>query len=69
MRVEDELTAAAWHVETAALPSVAEKGGPRLGLHDDANAIRLQIDRITGPVVIVTHSYRGQWFRKRLRTW
>jgi pimeloyl-ACP methyl ester carboxylesterase len=53
------LTGAGWAVHTVNLPSVAEKGKPRHGLHDDACAVREQLNAIDGPVVVVAHSYGG----------
>ncbi|WP_439659989.1 alpha/beta hydrolase [Lentzea sp. HUAS TT2] len=45
-----------WRVDTVDLPSVAPDTAPRHGMHDDARTIR---DAITGPTVIVAHSYGG----------
>jgi pimeloyl-ACP methyl ester carboxylesterase len=57
--VINELTVAGWEVQTVDLPSVAETARPRFGLHDDAEAIRRQIEGVEGPVVVVAHSYGG----------
>ncbi|MFD4676743.1 alpha/beta hydrolase [Lentzea sp. NPDC058450] len=43
-------------VDTVDLPSVAPEDAPRHGMHDDAAAIKAAI---TGPTVIVAHSYGG----------
>jgi pimeloyl-ACP methyl ester carboxylesterase len=56
-KVQPELTARGWEVETVDLPSVAERGGPRFGLHDDAAVVRERISEIDRPVVVVAHSY------------
>jgi pimeloyl-ACP methyl ester carboxylesterase len=58
-KVCNELSGSGWQTRTVELPSVAETGGPRFGLHDDAQVIRHQIERIEGPVVVVAHSYGG----------
>ncbi len=58
-KVERLLTATGWVVETIDLPSVAEKGASRYGMHDDAAHVRRQIERIDRPVVVVAHSYGG----------
>jgi pimeloyl-ACP methyl ester carboxylesterase len=56
-KVEPELTARGWAVQTMDLPSNADRGGPRCDLYDDAAAVRQHIKRIEGPVVVVAHSY------------
>ncbi|MGI5506755.1 alpha/beta fold hydrolase [Lentzea sp. CA-135723] len=43
-------------VDAVDLPSVAPESAPRHGMHDDAAAIR---NAISGPTVIVAHSYGG----------
>jgi len=58
-KVEPELIARGWEVETVELPSVAELGGPRFGLHDDAATLKKRIREIDRPVVVVAHSYAG----------
>jgi pimeloyl-ACP methyl ester carboxylesterase len=58
-KVQRELTARGWAVHTIDLPSVAERGLPRRGLHGDAAAVRQRIEEIEGPVVVVAHSYGG----------
>lgn len=58
-KVENELTEMGWQVRTVDLPSVVRRGGPRFGLHDDAEVIRQHIAGIDGPVVVVAHSYGG----------
>jgi hypothetical protein len=35
-KVQPELTARGWEVQTVDLPSAADLGGPRFGLHEDA---------------------------------
>jgi pimeloyl-ACP methyl ester carboxylesterase len=57
-KVSNELTGLGWRVRTVELLSVAE-AGPRFGLHDDAEVVRQQIERIDGPAVVVAHSYGG----------
>lgn len=47
------LTDNGWRVDTVDLPSV---GSPHHGMHDDAHVIR---QAISGPTVIVAHSYGG----------
>ncbi|BBZ39407.1 hypothetical protein MCNS_24700 [Mycobacterium conspicuum] len=56
-KVQPELTARGWVVQTMDLPSVADRGCPRRGLYDDADAVRRRIEGIGGPVVVVAHSY------------
>jgi pimeloyl-ACP methyl ester carboxylesterase len=58
-RVQPELTARGWEVQTVDLPSVDDLGGPRFGLHDDAAVVRERIKQIGRPVVAVAHSYGG----------
>jgi pimeloyl-ACP methyl ester carboxylesterase len=58
-KVERELTARGWRVQTVELPSVADRGGPRAGLHDDAQVVRQAVAAIGSPVVLVGHSYGG----------
>ena len=58
-QAQPRLTGAGWTVHAIDLPSVAEKGKPRLGLHDDARAVRERLNSIDGPVVVVAHSYGG----------
>lgn len=58
-KVQPELTARGWDVETVELPSVADRGGPRFGLHDDAAMVRARIKEIGRPVIVVAHSYGG----------
>ncbi|OBJ23118.1 alpha/beta hydrolase [Mycobacterium colombiense] len=53
------LAARGWQTYIAELPSTSEPGLPRKSLRDDVAAIRMQIDRIGRPVVIVSHSYGG----------
>lgn len=59
VEVANQLSDAGWRVRTVDLPSVAEIGGPRFGLHDDADVVRRAIKEIDGPVVVVAHSYGG----------
>jgi pimeloyl-ACP methyl ester carboxylesterase len=58
-KVQPELIARGWEVRTIDLPSVADLGGPRFGLHDDAAVVREHITDIGRPVVVVAHSYGG----------
>lgn len=58
-KVRPELMARGWEVETVELPSVADRGGPRFGLHDDAATVSARIKEIGRPVVVVAHSYGG----------
>jgi pimeloyl-ACP methyl ester carboxylesterase len=58
-KVQSALAARGWQTHIAELPSTADSGLARKGLRDDAAAIREQIERIGGPVVIVAHSYGG----------
>lgn len=58
-KVRCELAARGWEVQTVDLPSVADRGAPRLSLHDDAALIRARIAAIGRPVVVVAHSYGG----------
>jgi pimeloyl-ACP methyl ester carboxylesterase len=58
-KVQPELTTRGWEVETVDLPSVADPGGPRFGLHDDAAVVRNRIKKIGRPVVVIAHSYGG----------
>jgi pimeloyl-ACP methyl ester carboxylesterase len=57
--VQAELTARGWQVHTVDLPSVADVGGPRFGLYDDAALVARRIQDIGRPVVVVAHSYGG----------
>jgi hypothetical protein len=59
VKVRREHTAMGWEVRTVDLPSVAEKGAPRYGMHDDADVIRDHIKQIQRPVVLVAHSCSG----------
>lgn len=54
-----DLITRGWRVHTVDLPSVADRGSPRLGLFDDARMVRQRIIEIGGPVVVVAHSYGG----------
>jgi pimeloyl-ACP methyl ester carboxylesterase len=56
-KVQPELTARGWLVQTMDLPSTADRGGPRGDLYDDAAAVRQRIEGIEGSVVVVAHSY------------
>src|SRR5690348_13899010 len=58
-KVRAELSARGWEVHTVDLPSVADVGGPRFGLHDDAAVVAQRIKDIARPVVVVAHSYGG----------
>jgi pimeloyl-ACP methyl ester carboxylesterase len=58
-KVQAHLTARGFEVQTVDLPSVADLGGPRFGLHDDAALVRDRIKEIGRPVVVVAHSYGG----------
>ena len=58
-KLQAKLTTAGWAVHTIDLPSVAAKGEPRYGLHDDAQVVRDRLTSIEGPVVVVAHSYGG----------
>jgi pimeloyl-ACP methyl ester carboxylesterase len=58
-KVQPELIARGWEVQTVDLPSVADLGGPRFGLHDDAAVVRKRVREIGRPVVVVAHSYGG----------
>jgi pimeloyl-ACP methyl ester carboxylesterase len=58
-KVIDRLAALGWPTHTVELPSVAAKGQPRYGMHDDAAAVRRRLAAIDGPVVLVAHSYGG----------
>jgi pimeloyl-ACP methyl ester carboxylesterase len=44
---------------TVALPSVGEDTGKLGGLHDDAAGISAVLDELSGPFVLVGHSYSG----------
>lgn len=57
--VEEKLTERGWTVSSLDLPSVAEKGAPRLGMYDDAEAVRTALESLDGPIIIVAHSYGG----------
>jgi pimeloyl-ACP methyl ester carboxylesterase len=56
-KVQPELTARGWLVQTMDLPSTADRGGPRGDLYDDAAAVRQRIEGIEGSIVVVAHSY------------
>ena len=58
-KVRPELTARGWEVHTVDLPSVADRGGPRFSLHDDAAVVKERIEAISRRVVVVAHSYGG----------
>ena len=58
-KVIDRLAALGWPTHTVELPSVAAKGQPRYGMHDDAVAVRRRVAAIDDPVVVVAHSYGG----------
>ncbi|ORW44679.1 hypothetical protein AWB89_16625 [Mycobacterium paraense] len=58
-KVQPQLAARGWEVQTVDLPSVADLGGPRFGLHDDAAVVRKRIKEIGRPVIVVAHSYGG----------
>ncbi len=58
-KVQPELTARGWVVQTMDLPSVADRGHVRYGLYEDAAAIGERIKGIEGSVVVVAHSYGG----------
>ena len=58
-KVLDRLSALGWPAQTVELPSVAAKGQPRYGMHDDAVAVRSRLEAIGDPVVVVAHSYGG----------
>jgi pimeloyl-ACP methyl ester carboxylesterase len=58
-KVQPELLARGWEAQTVDLPSVADRGGPRFGLYDDAERVRQRITEIGRPVVVVAHSYGG----------
>lgn len=58
-KVQPELTARGWEVQTVDLPSVADLEEPRSGLYDDAAVVMKRIKDIGRPVVIVAHSYGG----------
>lgn len=58
-KVQPELVARSWEVQTVDLPSVADRGAPRFGLHDDAAVVRKRIKEIGRPVIVVAHSYGG----------
>lgn len=58
-KVARQLTERGWVVHTIDLPSIAERGGPRKDLYDDAAAVHQRVSEIDGPVVVVAHSYGG----------
>jgi pimeloyl-ACP methyl ester carboxylesterase len=58
-KVIDRLAELGWSAHTVELPSVAAKGQPRYGMHDDAAAVRRRLAAIDDPVVVVAHSYGG----------
>ena len=47
-RLQAKLAAAGWAFHTIDLPSVAAKGEPRYGLHDDAQAVHERLTSIGG---------------------
>jgi pimeloyl-ACP methyl ester carboxylesterase len=57
--VTDLLSAQGWSIRTVELPTVHAAGKDLLGLQDDADAVSAAVDEITGPVVVVAHSYGG----------
>ncbi|MFD6059476.1 alpha/beta hydrolase [Rhodococcus wratislaviensis] len=57
--LEEKLTEQGWSVTSIDLPSVAAKGKPRFGMHDDAKAIRTSLEGLDGPTIVVAHSYGG----------
>src|ERR1700744_442135 len=57
--VRQNLTGRGWQTQTVDLPSMAERGSPRLGLLEDAYVVRQRINEINGPAVVVPHSYGG----------
>src|ERR1700744_220461 len=57
--VRQNLISRGWQTHTVDLPSVAERGSPRLGLLEDADVVRQRINEIGGPAVVVAHSYGG----------
>jgi hypothetical protein len=50
--VERELTARGWRVQAVELPSTADRGGARAGLHDDAQAVRQAVEAIIGETLL-----------------
>ncbi|OBJ85814.1 hypothetical protein A9W96_25805 [Mycobacterium sp. 1245852.3] len=54
-----ELSARNWQTQTVDLPSVADRGGPRAGLFEDADVVRQRIQKVDGSVVVIGHSYGG----------
>ncbi|WP_162641592.1 alpha/beta hydrolase [Streptosporangium sp. 'caverna'] len=61
-RLQGVLENEGWASHTVGLPSaVKEKPAsePLPGLYDDAQVIRKALDDITGPVIVVAHSYGG----------
>jgi pimeloyl-ACP methyl ester carboxylesterase len=54
-----ELIAARLNVWTVDLPSASADGDGRAGMYEDARAIRERVERIKGPVALVSHSYGG----------
>ncbi|MEO3784153.1 alpha/beta fold hydrolase [Actinocorallia sp. B10E7] len=54
-RLRPALGADGWSTRTVDLPSA----GGDAGVHEDAQAVLGELDRIDGPVVIVAHSYGG----------
>jgi hypothetical protein len=53
------LTERGWEVRAIDLPTVHAPHKERLGMQDDADAVRAAIDAVAGPVVVVAHSYGG----------
>lgn len=58
-KVRRLLTATGWEIQTVDLPSMADKGKQRFGMHDDAECVRGAVQRIGRSVVVVAHSYGG----------
>lgn len=57
--VLDRLKPGGRNAQTIDLPSVAVESRPRMGMHDDAKAIRDLLGRTNGPKTLVAHSYGG----------
>ena len=58
-RMVAPLAARGIHSVAVALPSCGEAGPERGDLHDDAAAVRVAIEAVEGPVVLLGHSYGG----------